>query len=409
MLRNQCDAAVLGACHGVNHFEDNVAGNKELLAKQLFDVDEHRRIEVERMYKAAKLAEKENAGMVVTSLEGFAQMFKKARDTDNTVSFSAETTVALAYTASSSSSSSASSSSSSSSSSSTSLEYSQPIPESSRSSALNALKAELSSVHSLHLRVAGPTDMCDVVCGPVEEGSEAERLGVKEGDGIAAVNGNRSVKSIGAIELLAATPPFVVTLLRMRGGGGEDTNQEARSGNKGGKNGGAGGEASGLISSAATEGGEGTMDAMRDVSASRGPPVAVVRQSSVLVDVSVGFGMETSDSNDPMMGGARITRIIYEDGVKLQAEQLGLQCDDCIYEIGGERVKSNKDFARLLRAAAEKAAAEDDKEGEHEEEDEHSRAVLEDESLSLSLSLFVVGRPQNLLPCVLYIRERYTR
>jgi hypothetical protein len=212
--------------------------------------------------------------------------------------------------------------------------------------------------------------MCDVVCGPVEEGSEAERLGVKEGDGIAAVNGNRSVKSIGAIELLAATPPFVVTLLRMRGGGGEDTNQEARSGNKGGKNGGAGGEASGLISSAATEGGEGTMDAMRDVSASRGPPVAVVRQSSVLVDVSVGFGMETSDSNDPMMGGARITRIIYEDGVKLQAEQLGLQCDDCIYEIGGERVKSNKDFARLLRAAAEKAAAEDDKEGEHEEEDE---------------------------------------
>ena len=49
--------------------------------------------------------------------------------------------------------------------------------------------------------------------------------------------------------------------------------------------------------------------------------------------------------------------------------------------------------------------------GEHEEEDEHSRAALEDESLSLSLSLSlcVVGRPQNLLPRVLSIRERYTR
>ena len=45
--------------------------------------------------------------------------------------------------------------------------------------------------------------------------------------------------------------------------------------------------------------------------------------------------------------------------------------------------------------------------GEHEEEDEHSRAALEDESLSLSLSF--CRRFQNLLPCVLYIRERYTR
>ena len=68
----------------------------------------------------------------------------------------------------------------------------------------------------------------------------------------------------------------------------------------------------------------------------------------------------------------------------------------------------NKTSSHGRRQKKKKTTTQSLRKGEHEEEDEHSRAVLEDESLSLSL-FFVVGGPQNLLPCVLYIRERYTR